>query len=307
MEIYRTSSDIKEKRPSAVALGFFDGLHIGHTALISKCVGFAKERGLSADIFTFRDHPKNILSGKMMIPRLMSENEKLIMLSALGVDRVFDFDFADHFHTMEPGEFAGILLSDAFSAEAVFCGFNFRFGADAAGTPDALRAYGETYGYETYVMDPVYVADRIVSSSLIRRCVNSGDVEPAGRLLGREYSLNGVVEKGSGRGRGFGFPTANFFPADDMTIPANGVYVTEAVIDGDTYPSVSNVGVCPTVKDDSSLRIETHIIDTDINLYGKEIKVCFIKMLRRERRFDSEKALKRQIASDTESARRFFS
>jgi len=306
MEIYHSESEISERRPAAVALGFFDGLHLGHTALITDCVSFARARALSADVFTFRDHPKNVMSGELIIPRLMTEAEKLSRLEALGVDRVFDFDFSDRFHAMPPEDFAKALLTDTFSAEAVFCGFNFRFGADAAGTPAILKEFGVAYGFAAHVIGPVYIADRLVSSTLIRRSINLGDVEPAARLLGREYSLTGIVEKGRGRGHGFGFPTANFSPAPGMTLPARGVYITEAFTDGKRLPSVSNIGVCPTIKPEGALRIETHLLDRDMDLYGKEIKVDFHKMLRKERHFENTEALKRQIAADAQKARWFF-
>ena len=307
METYRSINDIKAPAPaSAVALGFFDGLHIGHTTLISQTVGFARANGLSACVFTFREHPANIMNGRMIVPRLLAEDEKLERLSALGVDRVYDFDFADGFHTMTPEHFAQALLKDAFAAKAVFCGFNFRFGAEAAGDIAALKGFGDSLGFGTHVLDPVYVAGRLVSSTLIRRCINSGDVEPAARLLGRDFTLGGKVEEGRGLGHSFGFPTANFYPAQDLTLPAHGVYVTEAEIDGSIYPAVSNVGTTPTVISGGALRVETHLLDKDIKLYGKRIDVCFKKMLRKERRFENEDALKRQIAYDTEAARLFF-
>ncbi|MCL1895829.1 MAG: bifunctional riboflavin kinase/FAD synthetase [Clostridiales bacterium] len=307
METYRSISDIKAPAPaSAVALGFFDGLHLGHTALISETVGFAKANGLAACVFTFREHPANIMNGRLIVPRLLTEEQKLKRLFALGVDRVYDFDFADGFHTMTPEFFARTLLKDAFMAEAVFCGFNFRFGAEALGDTSALKGFGDSFGFDTHVLDPVYIAGRLVSSTLIRRCINSGDIEPAGRLLGRDYSLGGGIEEGRGLGQSFGFPTANFYPAQDLTLPAHGVYVTEALIDDVLYPAVSNIGVAPTIVSSGALRVETHLFDTNMALYGKKIEVYFKKMLRKERRFDSEDALKRQIASDTETARLYF-
>ena len=306
MEIYRSVAEIKEHRPAAIALGFFDGLHLGHTELISKCIIFARERGLSADVFTFKDNPKNVISGKLLVPRLMPESEKIERLSGLGIDRVFDFDFADNFHTMTPADFAYIMLSKAFSAKSVFCGFNFHFGADATGDSISLETFGKLCGFDTHVIDPVYVADRLVSSTLIRRCINSGDVEPAGRLLGREYSLKGLVEEGRNFGRILGFRTANFSPDKDMTVPSFGVYVTETVVDGIPYPSVSNVGICPTVKKDRIVSIENHILDQNMELYGKEITTVFKKMIRKERRFDGEEALKRQIAKDVAVTRSYF-
>jgi len=306
MEIFRTTTDISNPRPSAIALGFFDGLHIGHTVLIKRCVACARERGLSADIFTFRDHPKNVMGGETLIPRLMNESDKLKGFYDLGVDRVFDFEFSDDFHLMTPEDFAGELLKEAFSAEIVFCGFNFRFGADASGDPEMLTELGLAYGFETKILDPVYVSDRIVSSSLIRRCINSGEVEPAGRLLGRDYALRGVVEKGRGLGRTFRFPTANFFPDDSMTLPAYGVYVTETQIDGENHPSITNIGVAPTLREFNAVRVESHLLDRDISLYGKKIKVFFKKMLRPEMRFANEEALKRRMAADAEQARQYF-
>ena len=306
MEIYHSLAEVTKRTPAAVALGFFDGLHHGHTTLISGCVQFAKERALSADVFTFKDHPKNVMRGEILVPRLLTEGEKLERLAALGVDRVFDFDFADHFQTISPEDFAQIFLAEAFSTVAAFCGFNYRFGAGAAGNPKTLQAFGETYGFETHVIDPVYIGGQLVSSTMIRRCINSGDVESAGRLLCRAYALKGVVEKGRGLGHSFGFPTANFFPARDMTLPARGVYITEAFSDGLCYPAVTNVGIAPTVNAEDPVRVETHLLDQDLDLYGKEITVNFIKMLREELRFDSKEVLKKQIASDVTAAGRFF-
>ena len=306
MEVCRSLEEIVSRRPSAVALGFFDGLHIGHQTLIAQCVALAKGRGLSACVFTFSEHPKNVMGGKLSVPRLQTEKEKLERLSAFGVDRVFDFDFADGFHAMSPESFAQSLLKEAFSAEAVFCGFNFRFGAEASGNTEALREYGKKFGFETHVVDPVYVSGKLVSSSLIRHCVNSGEADAASMLLGRDYGLSGVVEKGKKLGREFGFPTANINPAEGMALPAYGVYVTATLANGTLYPSVSNVGVNPTVSEGVPVRVETHLLETDISLYGEEITVFFKKMLREERRFENEKALFAQIATDAESARAFF-
>ena len=306
MEVLTSKDEIGAKRPAAIALGFFDGLHLGHIELISKCVAYAKTKGLSADIFTFRNHPKNVISGKLLIPRLMTEKEKLRHFEELGSDRIYDFDFADGFHSMLPQTFAKNYLKDLFTAEAVFCGFNYHFGAEAAGDTAMLSDFGKELGFKTNILDPVYVEDRIVSSSLIRHCINSGEVESAACLLGRDYGLEGVVEKGRKVGRSIGFPTANIIPDPELTLPACGVYVTETYDNGELYPSVSNIGVNPTVSDSDTIRVETHLLDTDISLYGKTIKVFFKKMLRSEQRFNDKEALKRQITYDAERARLYF-
>ena len=304
--VYGNEAEIGKGRPSAVTLGFFDGLHIGHTALISRCVDFARMHGLSADVFTFRDNPRNVMTGKLAVPRLLSETEKLKRLKALGVDRIFDFDFADGFHAMPPEAFAKNLIKEAFRAEAVFCGADFRFGANASGDAARLRALGREYGFEVYILDSVNLDGHIVSSTLIRHLVNSGETERASRFLGRKYGLSGVVEKGKEIGRGFGFPTANIFPDPRLTLPARGVYVTETLAKGAVYNSVSNVGVNPTIAEGNAVRVEAHLLDHDVSLYGEKITVLFRKMLRPERRFENIEALKRQVSSDIEAARQFF-
>ena len=306
MEKYQSLNEIKARRPSAVALGFFDGLHPGHTELISRTVAFAEAHGLSADVFTFREHPKNVMSGRLAVPRLLTENEKLERLSSLGVDRVYDFNFADGFHTMPPEVFAHSLLKEAFCAEAVFCGFNFHFGAEAAGDTSTLKKFGEALNFATWVIDPVYVEGRLVSSSLIRRNINDGDVESAALLLGKSYTLCGRVEEGRKLGHVFGFPTANITPDPELTLPAHGVYVTETFVNGSRHQSVTNVGVNPTVCDKNAIRIETHLLDANPELYGQNIHVSFRKMLRTEQRFETEEALTRQIAADAASARLYF-
>ena len=306
MDIFTSREDIIIKRPAVVALGFFDGLHIGHMELLSKCLAFANERGLPADVFTFKESPRNLLAGKFIVPRLLTEAEKLERLEEIGIDRIYNADFANSYQTVSAESFAKDFIKDFFDAEAVFCGFNFRFGAGAKGDTESLTKFGQIYGFETHIIDPVYVAGRVVSSSLIRHCINGGEVEPASRLLGRDYAMSGIVVKGNELGRGIGFPTANIHPAPEITLPARGVYVTETLIEGITYPSISNVGVNPTISDKESFRIETHLLDMDVNLYGKEIRVVFKKMIRPERRFEDMEALKRQIEKDVETTRRFF-
>jgi len=306
MEIFRNLSSIGTRCSSAVALGFFDGLHIGHIELISSMITYAQEHRLSADIFTFSDHPKNAMSGTLAIPRLMTEAEKLDRLAALGVDRVFDFDFAHGFHTMSPDFFAHMMIKESFSAEAVFCGFNFRFGADAAGDPKTLRELGRLYGYKTFVIKPVHLDGMLVSSSVIRRSINSGDAVTAGFMLGKDYSMTGVVEEGRRLGHTLGFPTANITPDPQLTLPALGVYVTEVYAKGSRYRSVSNVGVNPTVASGNAIRLETHLLGEDIELYGETITVFLKKMLRAEQRFDNEEALKLQISSDVEAAKNYY-
>ena len=328
MEVLCSKAEIRERRPSAAALGFFDGLHIGHARLIDECVFYAKQHGLSADVFTFREHPKNIMCSKLVIPRLCTEAEKLCRIEndfvrdgKGGVDRVFDFDFADGFHTMTPDAFAKDLLKGAFCVEAVFCGFDFRFGADAAGDANMLVELGERYGFDIFVLDPVYLEGQLVSSTLVRSLIESGDVELANKMLGRGYSLAGVVEKGRKLGRVLGFPTANFAPDPELTLPELGVYATVTeIVKGagpeDSFLSVTNVGTAPTVCDSKAVRIETHLlgdpdrVDSEANglieLYGEHIRVKFMKMLRKEQRFDNKEELVSQIAADKEAALQYL-
>jgi riboflavin kinase/FMN adenylyltransferase len=314
MKIFTELKHMPDIPPTAVALGNFDGVHLGHAELIRRSVALARECGLAPAVFTFSNHPCNVLGGKTLIRSVCTESDKEAILGALGVEYLFSFKFDEGFHAMSPETFISDLLLSTLNARAVSCGFNFRFGAEAAGGPDLLREAAASRGFGLVVMKPYRVDGTLVSSTAIRERVEGGDVAGAARLLGRPFSIKGEIMKGNGLGRNLGFPTANIALPDGLVVPAYGVYVTESRLgDGAEEPppsgaflrSVTNVGMRPTIGDEKLLA-ETHIFGApDKNLYGRQIRVNFLSMLRRERRFSGLEELKAHVELDKRSALAF--
>ncbi|MDR0596111.1 MAG: bifunctional riboflavin kinase/FMN adenylyltransferase, partial [Clostridiales Family XIII bacterium] len=232
MKIFTSIDEIVNIAPTAVALGKFDGLHLGHAELIRRMVDCAKERGLTPAVFTFSNHPYNVIAGRALIGSIADERDKAALLSELGVEYLFSFNFDERFHEMPPCEFIDNMLVQAFQARAVFCGFNFRFGAEAGGDPNLLMGVGAEKGFDVEVMDPYRVGDTLVSSTVIRDLIADGSMEEAAAYLGRPFCISGEISRGNGIGRGLGFPTANIALPKGLVVPAYGVYVTESEITG---------------------------------------------------------------------------
>ncbi|MDR2162617.1 MAG: riboflavin biosynthesis protein RibF [Clostridiales Family XIII bacterium] len=318
MKIFTSIEQIADIPQTAVALGNFDGVHLGHTELIRRSVTYARERGLSPAVFTFSNHPYNVISGNPLIRSVITQEDKERLLSALGVEYIFSFKFDEGFHTMLPEEFIERALLGAMRARAVFCGFNFRFGSAAAGSPDMLRVAAASKGFDLVVMEPYRVDGALVSSTMVRELIEAGDVAEAEKFLGRPFTISGEITRGNGLGRGFGFPTANIALPDGFVVPAYGVYVTESELGADTrrslhgngaegyssrvMRSVTNVGVRPTIGDDRLLA-ETHILGAEYgDLYGHRIRVGFLSMIRPERRFVGTGELIVQVERDKDAA-----
>ncbi len=287
--------------PTALALGNFDGVHRGHQALIRACVEDAHRSGLAAAVFTFSNHPENVIAGRSVVKSILNFEEKAKILEDLGVDILFAPEFDDAVRCCSARDFCASLIAGAMRARHVFCGFNYSFGYMAEGTPQTLTSLGEELGFTVSVHDPVVVDGYTVSSTLLREMITRGRVADYERFAGRRYAIDGTVIEGERFGRRMGFPTANLALSDAMALPANGVYVTQTLSDGVWYPSVTNVGVKPTVGDFAK-NAETHLFYFHNNIYGKPVRVEFIRMLREERRFDSAEALSIQINSDCRRA-----
>jgi riboflavin kinase/FMN adenylyltransferase len=336
MKVFTELARMRDIPPTAVALGNFDGVHLGHAELIRRMTAHARERGLAPAVFTFSNHPHNVIGGRNVIRSLATEEEKERALGSLGVEYLFSLKFDERFHSMPPTAFIDDLLLGAFGARAAFCGFNFRFGAEAAGSPELLREAGIEKAFELVVMEPYRVDGALVSSTAIRRFVEEGDVVSAAKFLGRPFTISGEITRGNGIGRSLGFPTANIALPAGLIVPAYGVYVTESEFltglstgcaapessaycreDGEEYSgvgalnrvkglgglrSVTNVGVRPTIGDEKLLA-ETHIFGaSDNDLYGRHIRVSFHSQIRAERRFSDIEALKAQVELDKLSA-----
>ena len=280
--------------PAVVALGMFDGVHIGHRALISRAVEEAKSLRAEPAVFTFSNHPMDVLGGSVRL--LSSMKERNAMLRALGIRELVSEPFTCQLAALEPEAFVD-LLQARWDVKALVAGYNYTFGSRGLGTPETLERIGRERGFNVLVVPPVLYENEPVSSTRVREAVERGDMALAGALLGRRYSLSGRVIKNKRIGRRIGFPTANIEPEERRALPPDGVYATIACVGGAAYRAVTNVGTNPTVNGDK-LSIETHILDFDADIYGEILTVAFHSFLRGEIKFGSVEEMKRQIEKD---------
>ena len=304
MIIFEELDEIRDMEPAAVALGNFDGVHLGHQKLISKAVECAKQRELKSAVFTFSNHPRDLLPKAKKVKSILYKNEKAEIIESLGVDYLINIPFTKEIMNMDPVSFIEEILLNRLHMKAAFCGFNYRFGKEAAGNPRVLENIGIDRGFTVYEMPAYRIKGNVVSSSLIRTMIASGQVERCKTYMGRNYEIGGEVVVGNRLGRKLGFPTSNLVIDPDMVTPPNGVYVTYCDYNGVRYPSVTNVGNKPTIGRYGK-NVETHIFDFDRELYGKKIIVEFLKKTRDEVRFDDVKELSEQIVRDCREAKEY--
>jgi len=302
--IFNSLEEVKDIEPCAIAFGNFDGVHKGHQELISKAVSKAKELGIKSAVFSFSNHPKNLIPGAKPVLNIIYQDEKADLVEALGVDYLFNIEFTKEIQCMDPVDFIEELLVKKFNVRETFCGFNYRFGYKAAGNTDLLRAEGKKMGFNVNEIEPVIIDGEVVSSTLIRALIMSGEMDECAKYLGRNYDVGGEVVVGNKLGRTIGFPTSNIMLDENMVTPPNGVYITNCIYNGVKYPSVTNVGVKPTIGEYKK-NMETHIFNFDKELYGKFIKIEFVKKTRDEVKFSSVEELSAQIAKDCTEARAY--
>jgi len=303
MQVARSFSDLSSLAQSTVvAIGNFDGIHLGHTKIIACLIERAKANRLMSLILTFDPHPGKV-TGKGQIQLLQTEDQKLDRLSDLGVDTVFFLPFDTTFALLSSREFFEQIILAKLQAREIIVGSNFRFGKNREGNIETLTNLADGKLPAVHSIPSVTVENEVVSSSLIRNLLLKGDVEKANRFLGVPYEIRGEVIQGRSRGRDLGFPTANLKSKNEI-LPA-GVFLTLADESGQELPSVTNIGTRPTFGH-SFTQIETHVLGVDRDFYGKHLKLCFLQKIRDEIRFDSVQALSDQIRSDVLTARRFF-
>jgi len=304
MRLFDKLDDIKDIEGTVIALGNFDGVHLGHQALIARTVKEANAANLKSAVFTFANHPKNVLSKTRKVKSILYPDEKAAIIERLGVDYLFNIPFDSGIQQLEPSEFINKLLLKKLKMREACCGFNYRFGVKASGNIETLMKESIRKHFGIHVIEPVKIEGEIVSSSLIRKLIERGDMEKCIRLMGRPYALGGEVLVGNKLGKAIGFPTSNITIDDSMVSPSNGVYITYCVYKGNKYPSVTNVGTRPTMGDFEK-NVETHIFDFDKELYGKSIRIEFLKKTRDEKRFENVNELIKQITKDCVMAKGF--
>jgi riboflavin kinase/FMN adenylyltransferase len=304
LKVFNTLEEAKNIPRCAIALGNFDGVHKGHQELISKTVETAKKHGIKSAVFTFSNHPKNLIPGQKEVKNIIYQDEKEALIENLGVDYLYNIQFTEEILNTEPEDFVKKILVDKCNIAEAFCGFNYRFGYNAHGDVKTLKKCGKSFGFAVNTIPPVIIDGEVVSSTLIRSLIKSGEVDECYKYLGRYYDIGGEVVIGNRLGKSIGFPTSNICIDENMVTPPNGVYVTYCIYNKTVYPSVTNVGVKPTIGYYKK-NVETHIFNFDKELYGKYIKVEFLKMMRDEVKFNSIEELVAQITRDCESAKDF--
>lgn len=307
MEIITSlDAELKNKYPATViALGTFDGLHLGHTDVINTARDYAERSGLKLAVFTFSNHPLALIRPDLVPVRIISAEEKIKLLESFGVDYLINIPFTEDFAALSPDEFLDRLA--CFNYRCLVVGENFTYGFLGSGKTETLERSGRKNGFDVIVRPLVKMNGNVVSSTGIRNLIQAGHIEYANRMLGRAYSITGTIVHGEQRGRKLGFPTANIeLLHGEMAVPAPGVYAVTVSIEGSIYEGMGNIGNNPTFNDVEHARLEVNLFNCSGDLYGKTMSVQFHKYIRAEKKFSGVEELCRQIEEDKKAIKTYF-
>jgi len=299
-----TGNDFIIEEPCAIAIGKFDGIHKGHQWILDELLK-AGEKQLKTVVLSFEPSPE-VYFGRQEAHFVLTEQEKQDMLASMGIDYYILYPFHAETAKMEAEVFLEEVLLKQLNMKHLVAGDDLSFGYKGKGNGVFLKEREAKYGYTFKLFPKLKIEDEVVSASSLRTAILSGNIKKCTLFMGREFEMSGTVCKGNQIGHKLGFPTCNFVPSEEKLLPPKGVYVTLCDVDGKTYPSVTNVGVKPTVEGESQLGIECHLLDCDMDLYGKEICVRYLSFLRPEKKFNSLDALSEQIKADKEKAKMYF-
>lgn len=303
MKIYTDLSDISHPFPKPfVTVGNFDGVHLGHQILFSEVVNKAYINQGTSVAITFAPHPLQVIRPGIGIKLISTCEQKRELIAMANIDVLVIIPFTKEFAHMPAADFVDTVLRGIIGVEELVVGYDYAFGKGRQGDIPFLRAQGEEKGFKVSVVEPFYVNEMLVSSSMIRKLVSEGRMRDVKKLLGRPYQIRGEVQVGHRRGgKLLGFPTANLHIAEDDLCPRHGVYVSQVIYDGKCYGGVLNIGRNPTFED-NKVSAETHIFDFNQDIYGKPIKINLLQYLRDETKFSGPEELIRQITQDIEEA-----
>lgn len=302
---YINEEEITQSIPCVVALGNFDGLHIGHKRLIEEVKRQASLYRVQGAVFSFFPHPAFVLANRKNFQLIYTKEEKIKKIEELGIELYIEYPFTQSFAQIPPEQFIQKILYNQLHSKVVIVGKNFKFGKERKGDIHLLHSLGEKLGFQTLAISPVQIQGEEVSSTRIRQHLAKGEINKANILLGEPYSIMGTVVKGKQLGRTIGFPTVNLIPSSDKLLPDHGVYITYVQWLGQKRPSITSVGSNPTVYGKKTV-VESYLLDFEQDLYGESIKVEFLEWLRPEHRFHSLTALMYQIQEDEKRARAYF-
>lgn len=304
MKVFTRLSEIDVDRDNAVSIGTFDGLHLGHAAVLGDMIEYARINDLGSLAYTFSNNPLDFILKRDCVSLILGSEEKKLVFEELGTDCLVSVPFDDEQMNMTADYFVEEVVIEKLRARAVFVGHDFSFGKGGTEGALELRERCKKHGVEVFIHEPVMHDGLRISSTQIRRLLAEGDLVGARELLGRDYFVIGNVVRGLSIGKSMGIPTINF--RVDEIILKTGVYVTRSVVDGVSYQSVTNIGVKPTVTDVGDMYVETHLIDFEGDLYGREVRVDFLKRLRDEKKFENREELTAAIEENIEDSRRYF-
>jgi riboflavin kinase/FMN adenylyltransferase len=306
MKIIRTFEELQaiKKEPCAIALGTFDGIHLGHQDVIKTAISFVGKQALKSMVFTFSNHPMSSIMPELVPPQLIDNKTKEQLLESMGVDILVNIPFTRHIADISPDDFMTLL--ERIGAKVVVVGKNYSYGAGGTANSGTMKAEGPKYGIHVVIRTLLALHGLTISSTQIRKAIADGDLEYAHAMLGRPYSLSGCVIHGDARGRTMGFPTANLdLTNSTFAIPKSGVYAGIVSTEGKRYEALVNVGSNPTFGA-NDMRLEAHLLDFDGDLYGKTITAELYSFVRGEKAFENVEALKKQIMADEKQIRNFF-
>jgi riboflavin kinase/FMN adenylyltransferase len=305
MKVLRAIDELRSLPGSThLSIGVFDGLHIGHQAVIGRALESSRQTGGNAVVVTFDPHPVRVLRPEKAPRLLTSTRHKVKLIEKLGVDAVLLLEFTLEFSRTPPETFIEELVRAANHLSQICVGQEWTFGANRSGSIRLLEEMAPKLGFQVASVPPVLVGDRVISSTLIRSAVECGDLDSVAKYLGRDFTILGTVTEGRQLGRRLGFPTANLRAHNEL-FPPNGVYAAKAWFRENEYGGVVNIGVRPTIEKETGERIlELHLFEFDQQIYGEDVEVAFLEYLRAEHKFSGVEELQAQIQRDVEEARR---
>ena len=297
MKFYHNLDDLHlEGLPSVVTVGMFDGVHLGHLAVLKKAVQISKENNIPSIVLTFSNPPASYFQPEKLSYQLSTLEEKMALLKKLGIDIVIALSFDSYIASLSAQQFADDILVGKLNAKHIVFGYDNHFGRNREGSKEYMDLHYPLIS--TYRIEETMVNNEIVSSSLVKNYIQNGKIERVNQLLNYLYYLNGIVIKGDQLGRTIGFPTANIDVELTKIVPQKGVYFTRCYIDDQVYYGMTNIGIRPTVTQSNELRIETHLLNFDKDIYGQQLRVEFVSRMRDETKFDSFPQLVRQLELD---------
>ncbi len=306
LKVVRSIDEINE--PIGLTIGNFDGVHLGHQALIAELKALCEKSQLKIAVMSFRPHPSEILTPSKNHFLINSYDEKIQILEKLGIDYFIETPFNRDFSMLSPKDFLDTKIALGESLKLLHLGYDFAFGENKSGDLDFVKNYFKALGKDIIIskQEEFHHQSELISSTKVRKHIEAGEFEIVSELLGRNYFIEDIITKGNMRGRTIGFPTANLITNLKRIYPENGVYISLTKYKGMTYQSITNIGVNPTFEEDIQKRVETHIFDFDKDIYGEKLHVELIKKVRNEIKFSSVNDLVSQINEDVKEAREYF-